>query len=92
MNAKITLKERILCQRVADIFNVIFEEECESSHVSDAGKYGFVYLQGYRDDSEGFVTLQLFTDSKMLFKELWDDIKNAVILKEFRKTGETDYR
>ncbi len=66
----ITGEEKVNCQRVADAFAEMYEEE--GILVMSAGKYGFVKLQ-YYEPSFGFGSVTTFTDSRSLFDDLWEE-------------------
>ncbi|MDE7201287.1 MAG: hypothetical protein K2O91_05115 [Lachnospiraceae bacterium] len=66
----ITDEERKKCQQVVDAFAELYE--LTDVVVVDAGKYGFVKLQYYREP-QGFEVMSTFTDSGKLFDALWQD-------------------
>ena len=66
----ITEEERKKCQNVADAFRELYE--LTDVVVVDAGKYGFVKLQYYKPPA-GFNSLVTYTDSQVLFDDLWED-------------------
>lgn len=66
----ITDEEKINCQKVADAFAELFENE--DLIVLNAGKYGFVKLQYFKFPF-GFDTIDSFYDCKSLFDELWEE-------------------
>ena len=66
----ITGGERKKCQQVVDAFAELYE--LTDVVVVDAGKYGFVKLQYYREP-QGFEVMSTFTDSRKLFDALWQD-------------------
>ena len=68
----ITEVERKKCQRVADAFA---ELEDEDIVVVDVGRYGFVKLQ-YYTPPRGFENDYTFTDSRELFEDLWQEWLN----------------
>lgn len=68
----ITKAERKKCQRVADAFA---ELEDEDIVVVDVGRYGFVKLQ-YYTLQRGFENNYTFTDSRELFEDLWQEWLN----------------
>ncbi len=73
MNKKqtyITDEERENCQKVVDAFAELFENE--DLAVVNAGKYGFIKLQYYRNHV-GFDNAFSFNDSRHLFNDLWDE-------------------
>ena len=68
-------EEKVLCQKVADAFSELYENE--DLVVLDAGKYGFVKLQ-YFKLPQGFDFSLVFLDSKSGFdnlREEWLDIQ-----------------
>ena len=65
----ITEEERRKCQRVADAF---VELEDEDIVVVDVGRYGFVKLQYYTPPT-GFENDYTFTSSRELFEDLWEE-------------------
>lgn len=68
----ITKAERKKCQRVADAFA---ELEDEDIVVVDVGRYGFVKLQ-YYTLQRGFENNYTFTDGRELFEDLWQEWLN----------------
>lgn len=70
----ITAEERAKCQRVADAFVELYE--LENIVVLDAGRYGFVVLKYYKPP-HGFEEDAIFTDSRALFEELWQEWRNT---------------
>ncbi len=66
----ITDEERTKCRSVVDAFAEMYE--MTDVVVVDAGRYGFVKLQYYREP-QGFEVLTTFTDSRKLFDSLWLD-------------------
>lgn len=66
----ITAEESASCQKVADAF----KEMCENEDivVLNAGKYGFVELQ-YYEFPMGFSGVLTYTDSRSLFDDLWEE-------------------
>ena len=73
----ITDEERMKCQKVADAFAELFENE--DLIVLNAGRYGFVKLQYFKYPA-GFETTDIFYDSKSLFDGLWEDWLNTQLL------------
>lgn len=63
-------EEKINCQKVADAFSELYENE--DLLVLNAGRYGFVKLQYFRL-SFGFDSATVFTDSQSLFEDLWNE-------------------
>lgn len=66
----ITDEEREKGRKVIDAFAELYE--LTDVVVLDAGKYGFVKLQYYREQ-QGFEVMSTFTDSGKLFDALWQD-------------------
>ena len=66
----ITDEERKKCRNVADAFRELYE--LTDVVVVDAGKYGFVKLQYYKPPA-GFDSLVTYTDSQVMFDDLWED-------------------
>ena len=66
----ITEEERAKCQKVADAFAEL--SEMENIVVLDVGRYGFVKLQYYKPP-HGFEDVVNFTDSKVMFEDLWQE-------------------
>lgn len=66
----ITEEESVSCQKVADAFTELYENE--DIVVLDAGKYGFVELQ-YYEPQLGFSDVVTYTDSRRLFDDLWEE-------------------
>ncbi|MDE6619339.1 MAG: hypothetical protein K2K74_02390 [Lachnospiraceae bacterium] len=73
----ITDEEREKCQQVVSAFAELYE--LTDVIVVDAGKYGFVKLQYYREP-QGFEVISTFTDSGKLFDALWQDWLEEQIL------------
>lgn len=66
----ITDEEIINCQKVADTFSELFDNE--GLIILNAGKYGFVKLQYFKFPF-GFDTMDSYYNSKSLFDDLWDE-------------------
>lgn len=66
----ITAEESASCQKVADAFEELYENE--DIVVLNAGKYGFVELQ-YYEFPMGFSEVVTYTDSRSLFDDLWEE-------------------
>lgn len=66
----ITDGEREKCRHVINAFAELYE--LTDVVMVDAGKYGFVKLQYYREPL-GFEVMSTFTDSGKLFDALWQD-------------------
>ena len=66
----ITDEEILNCQKVADAFAELYEEE--DIVVVGAGRYGFVKLQ-YYEPPFGFTSVTTFADSQSLFEDLWEE-------------------
>ena len=62
-------EEREKCQRIADAFSDL---EDIGILVLNAGKYGFIKLLYYRFP-DGFDNAIAYTDSRILFNDLWED-------------------
>lgn len=80
MNKKqtyITDEEKENCQKVVDAFAELFENE--DLTVVNAGKYGFVKLQYYRNHV-GFDNAFSFNDSRSLFNDLWEEWLDTQLL------------
>ena len=78
----ITEEERAKCQKIADAFAELYE--MENIVVLDVGRYGFVKLQYYKSP-HGFEDVVTYTDSKVMFEDLWQewlDTKLYLIAKE----------
>ena len=73
----ISIEEREKCRKVADAFTELYEKE--DIVVLDAGKYGYVKLQYYKEPF-GFDDVFTFTDSRELFDDLWDEWFNGRLL------------
>ena len=65
----ITEEEQEKCRRVIDAFVELYEIEDEDILLVDAGRYGFVKLQCYKQ-SYGFEELDTYTDRYRLFVDL----------------------
>lgn len=66
----ITDEERKKCRKVVEAYIELYE--LEDIFIVDAGRYGFVKLM-YYTVFNGFESMQTYTDSKMLFDDLWSD-------------------
>ena len=80
MNKKqtyITDEEKEKCQKVVDAFAELFENE--DLAVVNAGKYGFIKLQYYRNHV-GVDNAFSFNDSRHLFNDLWDEWLDTQLL------------
>lgn len=73
----ISIEERKKCRKVADAFTELYEKE--DIVVLDAGKYGYVKLQYYKEPF-GFDDVFTYTDSRELFDDLWDEWFNGRLL------------
>ena len=69
----ITQEEHEKCQKVADAFAELYE--MADIVVVDVGRYGFVMLK-YYVPPHGFEEDATFTDSILLFEELWQEWLN----------------
>ena len=74
----ITDEESINCQKVADAFTELYENE--DIVVLNAGRYGFVGLQYYKSPV-GFEEVMTYTDSRSLFDDLWEEWLVTQLLK-----------
>lgn len=74
----ITDVEREKCRHVADAFSELYE--LTDTIVVDAGRYGFVKLQYYREP-HGFEVVSTYTDGMRLFDALWQDWFEEQILR-----------
>ena len=88
----ITEEEREKCRRVADAYAEIYEDEEQNIVVLDAGRYGYIKLQ-YYNPPYGFSDMLVFTDSRELFEDLWEDWLNTQLfeLAKGTKLIELDY-
>lgn len=77
MQTYVTNEERKKLQRVKKAFEELYLEE--DLVVLDAGRYGFVKVQYYKE-SYGFSDVFTFTDSKELFQDLWKEWRNSKLL------------
>ena len=66
----ISEEERRKCKKVADAFAELYE--MENILVVDAGRYGYVKLQYYKPP-HGFEDVATYTDSKVMFEDLWQE-------------------
>lgn len=66
----ITKEEQEKCRKVADAFAELYD--LENILVMDAGRYGFVKLQYYKEP-QGFDDVVTFTDSQSMFENLWQE-------------------
>lgn len=62
--------ERKKCKKVANAFSELYD--IENIVVMDAGRYGYVKLQYYRPP-DGFDDVVTFTDSRIMFDNLWQE-------------------
>lgn len=85
----ITEKERKRCQRVVDAYQELYQQE--DILVLDAGRFGFVKLQCYHCEY-GFESAEVFTDSKKLFYDLWEDWLNMKLFAFVRGTPMVEMR
>ena len=84
--AYITEEEQKKCRKVADAFA---ELEDVDIVVVDAGRYGFVKLQYYTPPT-GFENDYIFTDSRELFEDLWEEWLHTQIIVLAREMGAGD--
>lgn len=83
----ITDEESINCQKVADAFADLYENE--DLLVLNAGRYGFVKLQ-YFSEWFGFDTASIFVDSQSLFDDLWREWIYSQLLDLAKETPMAD--
>lgn len=88
----ITEEEREKCKRVAAAYAEIYDDDEQNIIVLDAGRYGYIKLQ-YYNPSYGFSDMLVFTDSRELFEDLWEDWLNTQLfeLAKGTKLMELDY-
>ena len=79
----ITDEERQNCRKIADAYTELYEEQ--DIVVLDAGRYGFVKLQYYKSPW-GFDNVMIYTDSRRLFDDLWEEWLNTKLLALVRGT------
>ena len=86
----ITKEEQEKCRKVADAFTELYE--IENILVMDAGRFGYVKLQYYRQPY-GFDDVITFTDSQSMFSNLWEEWLNTtlVLLTRGMPIAETTY-
>lgn len=86
----ISKEEQEKCRKVAEAFKELYERE--DIIVLDAGKYGYVKLQYYKEPY-GFDDVFTYTDSRELFEDLWNEWFNGRLLEYARDTPmmEFDY-
>lgn len=86
----ISKEEQEKCRKVAEAFQELYERE--DIIVLDAGKYGYVKLQYYKEPY-GFDDVFTYTDSRELFDDLWNEWFNGRLLEYARDTPmmEFDY-
>lgn len=86
----ITKEEQEKCRKVADAFTELYE--IENILVMDAGRFGYVKLQYYRQPY-GFDDVITFTDSQSMFSNLWEEWLNTTLVLLTRGTpiAETTY-
>ena len=70
----ITEEERAKCKKVAEAFAELYE--MSDIVVIDVGRYGFMMLK-YYNPPQGFEDAITFTDSMVLFEELWEEWLNT---------------
>ena len=88
----ITEEKREKCKRVVDAYAEIYDDEEQNIIVLDAGRYGYIKLQ-YYNRPYGFSYMLVFTDSRELFEDLWEDWLNTQLfeLAKGTKLIELDY-
>lgn len=69
--------EKRKCKKIVDAYTELYD--ASDVLVLDAGKYGFVKLQFYRPEY-GFDNVLTFTDSKLLFNDLWEEWLNMELI------------
>lgn len=86
----ISKEEQEKCRKVAEAFQELYERE--DIIVLDAGKYGYVKLQYYKEPY-GFDDVFTYTDSRELFDDLWNEWFNGRLLDYAKDTPmmEFDY-
>lgn len=72
----ITEEEKEKCCKVQKAFEELYE--IEDIVVVDAGKYGFIKLHYYEEYN--FDINMVFTDSKKLFNDLWEEWRNLKLI------------
>lgn len=77
----ISKEEQEKCRKVAEAFKELYERE--DIIVLDAGKYGYVKLQYYKEPY-GFDDVFTYTDSRELFDDLWNEWFNGRLLEYAR--------
>lgn len=85
--AYITDTEKKRCREVAAAFEELYRDE--DIVVLDAGSYGYVKLQ-YYEPPFGFSDMMVYTDSKELFTELWQEWRNSRLLALAKGTPMTE--
>ena len=73
----ISERESRKCRRVAAVFKDMYRHE--NLLVLDAGVYGFIKLRDF-SAPYGFDTVELFTDSRKLFEDLWKEWRNSQMI------------
>ncbi len=66
----ITDEEREKCKKVVEAYTEFYD--LEDIFITDTGRYGYVKLL-YYTVFNGFESMKTYTDSKMLFDDLWSD-------------------
>ncbi len=79
----ITEEEKVKCRKIMEVYKELYEES--DLLVLDAGRYGFVKLQYYRE-SDGFENVKTYTESRILFEDLWDEWFFTCLLKSVEGT------
>lgn len=82
--------EQERCRKVADAYSELYENE--DLLALDAGRYGFVVVQ-YYVAPRGFDNVYTYTDSQVMFEDLWEEwLKSELIrLAEGTPMTEMDY-
>ncbi len=79
----ITEEEKVKCRKIMEVYKELYEES--DLLVLDAGRYGFVKLQYYRE-SDGFENVKTYTESRKLFEDLWEEWLFIYVLKSVEGT------
>lgn len=87
----ITHEEQRKCRKVMNAFAELYRGN--DIVVLDAGRYGFVKLQYYKFPF-GFSDITTFTESRKLFKDLWEEWRNLRLLSLSKGTplAELEYK
>lgn len=85
--AYISEEEHERCRKVAEAFSDAFADE--DLVVLDAGRFGFVKLQYYKQPW-GFDNVTTFLDAGALFDDLWEEWINSQLLDYAKETPMAD--